>query len=139
MTTITPEGTTGREDLRILDAVSRLYPEEYAAGLDAMDAGDLGAAVREARDELDALGPMDREDLAALATTPALGAYAETVADPTAQEDFDAVLAALDAGSDPDFDGEPDPDPPLAGGLLGHVGHEPLPEEHFSAAVWEAA
>ena len=138
MTTITHEGTTGREDLRILDAVSRLYPEEYAAGLDAMDAGDLGAAVREARDELDALGPMDREDLAALATTPALGAYAETVADPTAQEDFDAVLAALDAGDD--FDGyDPDGCPPLAGGLLGHVGHEPLPEEHFSAAVWEAA
>ncbi len=138
MTTIAHGGNLGTIAGAALEGISRLFPEEYAAGLDAMDAADAAAAaVREARDELDALGPMDREDLIAAAAKPALGAYAEDVADLTAQEDFDAVLAALDAGDDPDAD--PDADPPLAGGPLGHVGHEPLPKEHFSSAVWEAA
>ena len=138
MTTIAYGGSLGTIAGVALEGISRPFPEEYAAGLDAMDAADYAvAAVREARDGLGALGPMDREDLAA-ATTPVLGAYAYALADPSAEEDFAAVLAALDVAGDAD-PGDPDGDPPLAGGPLGHAGHEPLPEDHFSAAVWEAA
>ena len=65
------------------------------------------------------LDDMDPEDAAALALCPTMGARADAIADPSAEADYGDVL-----------DG-------LSGGDLRHAGHERLPEEHFSSALWE--
>ena len=93
MTTTTPKGRP------YADRIAEAFPEEYAAGLDDVDA----------------------EDAAALAHGPTMGARADAIADPSAEADYGEVL-----------DG-------LSGGDLGHAGHGRLPEEHFSAALWEAS
>ena len=97
----------------IADRIAEAFPEEYVAGLDQMDA----------------------EDAAALALVPTMGARAETLADPTAEAEYGEVLDRL--CEEANYYGSPDA--PLAGGPLGHVGHEELPEALFCAALWEAA
>ncbi len=57
-----------------------------------------------------------------------IGEAAELVADPSAQDDYEAMLLALDARG-------PDDDPPLE---PGHAGATMLPEEHYNAALWES-
>jgi len=57
-----------------------------------------------------------------------IGEAADLVADASAQDDYEAVLLALDAQG-------PDDDPPLD---PGHAGATMLPEEQYNAALWES-
>lgn len=70
MTITTPEGSA------YADRIAEEFPEEYAAGLDDMDA----------------------EDAAALALCPTMGARADTIADPSAEADYGEVLDGLSGG-----------------------------------------
>jgi hypothetical protein len=57
-----------------------------------------------------------------------IGEAADLVADPSVEDDYEAMLLALDAQG-------PDDDPPPA---PGHTGATMLPEEHYNAALWES-
>ncbi len=71
MTTTTPKGR------HYADRIAEAFPEEYAAGLDGMDA----------------------EDAAALALCPTMGARADAIADPSAEADYGEVLDGLSGGA----------------------------------------
>ena len=91
----------------LMDRVAELFPEEYGSWLDEIDDGAGQSAVP-------------------------LGVYAERVADPSAEEEFDALFSG--AGGASEFD-PTDPGDPA--GPLGHAGHAWLPESEYCAALWE--
>jgi hypothetical protein len=96
------------EDAGLMDRVAELFPEEYGAGLDEMDDGS------------------------GVPSGVPLGLYAERVADPSAEEEIDALFSG--AGGASEFD-PTDPGDPA--GPLGHAGHAWLPESEYCAALWE--
>ena len=92
----------------LADRIAEAFPEEYTAGLDRMD----------------------EEDAQALAAAPTMGTrFTEALADPTAEADYGEVLDRLcEAREEDEHDLLTD----------GHAGEGWLPEEAYSAAVWEA-
>ena len=95
------------EHAGLMDRVAGLFPEEYGSG------------------------PGEMVDGAGQSAVP-LGVYAERVADPSAEEEFDALFSG--SGEGHGFDPS-DPEDPMD--PLGHAGHAWLPATDYCAALWE--
>jgi hypothetical protein len=98
---------TATEGAGLMDRVAELFPEEFGSGPGEMDDGAGQSAVP-------------------------LGVYAECVADPSAEEEFDAHFSGT--GEGPGFDPS-DPEDPMD--PLGHAGHAWLPATDYCSALWE--
>lgn len=92
----------------LMDRVAGLFPEEYGTG------------------------PGEMDDGSGVPSGMPLGVYVERVADPSAEEDFEALFCGTEEGSGLDPTDPDDPTDPL-----GHAGHAWLPATDYCAALWE--